>query len=212
MSDAALVSRAWRQRRAAPGGRQDRIVGVARVALPMAAGVLVALLAMAPLTSGGDVSFLLDKNKVDVSTERMRAEAAEYRGQDDKGQPFSLTTQSAVQRSSADQVVRMSDLAARLQLPQGPASLTANRGRYDLASEQVTIDGPLLFSAADGYRLQTRDVTVDLKTRTMGSRGRVEGTMPLGTFSAGRLRADLGERHVVLDGGASLKIRQGGLK
>ena len=62
-----------------------------------------------------------------------------------------------------------------------------------------------------GYRLETRDVTVDLKTRSLESGGRVEGRMPLGTFSAGRLRADLGERHVVLDGGASLKINQGAL-
>ena len=98
MSERALESRAWRQRVAAPGGRQDRVVRIARVALPMAAGVLVALLAMAPLTSGRDVSFLLDKNKVDVAPERMRAEAAEYRGQDDAGRPFSVSAQSAVQR------------------------------------------------------------------------------------------------------------------
>ena len=212
MSDAANESRAWRQRLAAPGGRQDRIVGIARVALPSAAGVLVALLAMAPLTDGADVSFLLDKNKVDVAPERMRAEAAEYRGQDNKGQAFSVSAGSAVQRTTADGTVRMNDLAARIQLPDGPAAVTADRGRYDLAGERVAIDGPLLFSGPDGYRLRTSDVTVDMKTRTMESRGRVEGRMPLGTFSAGRLRTDMGERHVVLDGGASLKIEQGALK
>ncbi|CAA9518933.1 MAG: hypothetical protein AVDCRST_MAG91-2079 [uncultured Sphingomonadaceae bacterium] len=211
MSDAAVQERAWRQRLAAPGGRQDGVVRIARVALPVAAGVLVALLAVAPLTSGKDVSFLLDKNKVDVASERMRAEAAEYRGRDDKGQPFSLTAASAVQRSSADPTVRLNDLAARIQLPEGPASIVAERGRYDLAAERVAIDGPVQFSAADGYGLETRDVTVDLKTRSLESGGRVDGRMPLGTFSAGRLRADLGERHVVLDGGASLKIRQGAL-
>ena len=177
----------------------------------MTAGVLVALLAMAPLTSGKDVSFLLDKNKVDVASERMRAEAAEYRGQDNKGQPFSLTAASAVQRSSADPTVRMDDLAARIQLPEGPASIVAERGRYDMTAERVAIDGPVRFSAADGYRLETRDVTVDLKTRSLESGGPVVGRMPLGTFSAGRLRADLGEQHVVLDGGASLKINQGAL-
>lgn len=212
MSEAALRSRAWRQRRAAPGGRQDRVVGIARVALPMAAGVLVAVLGMAPLSDGGDVSFLLDKNKVDVATERMRVQSAQYRGQDDKGQAFSLTAKSAVQRTSADPTVRMSDLAARLQTANGPAAITAGQGRYNLAAEQVSVDGQLDFTAADGYKLRTRDVTVDMKTRTMGSSGPVEGSMPLGTFSAGRLRADLGERHVVLDGGARLRIVQGGLK
>lgn len=212
MSDAAVSERATRQRRAAPGGMQDRRINFARVALPMAAGVLVALLAMAPLTQGRDISFLLDKNKVDVAPERMRVASAQYRGTDDKGRPFSLRAGSAVQRSSADQVVRISDIAAQIALDDGPAAITAGQGRYDLFAEQVAIDGPVAFSAPGGYRLTTRDVTVDMKTRTMGSAGPVEGRMPLGAFSAGRLRADLGQRHVVLDGGARLKIVQGALK
>lgn len=212
VSQAADSARAWRQGRAAPGGRQDRFVRFARVGLPMAAGVLVAVLAMAPLSNGKDISFLLDKNKVDTATERMRAEAAEYRGQDNDGQPFSLSAGSAVQPTSADTVVRMRDLAARIRLDDGPATMAAGRGRYDMAAERVAIDGPLTITAADGYRLETRDVTVDMKTRTLGSGGAVDGRMPLGTFSAGRIRADLPSRHVVLDGGVRLKVVQGALK
>jgi len=212
MSEQAAATRAERQLRAAPGGAQDRVLRIVRVGLPMAAGVLVALLAMAPLTKGNDISFLLDKNKVDVASERMRAERAEYRGTDNDGQPFSLTAASAVQRASTDEVVRLDNIAARIQLRDGPAAITAGQGRYNMIAEQVGIDGPVKVTGPGGYQLQTRDVTVDMKTRTMGSAGPVEGSMPLGTFSAGRLRADLGERHVVLDGGARLKIVQGGLK
>lgn len=212
MSEAALEERAVRQRLAAPGGRQDRLVRLARVGLPVGAVLLVAVLALAPLAGKRDVSFLLDKNKVEVASERMRAEAAEYRGQDNKGQPFSLRAGSAVQRSSADPTVRMNGLAARIRLRDGDASLTAGQGRYDLSAQRVAIDGPMRVEGPGGYKLETRDVAVDFKTRTLESGGRVEGRMPLGTFSAGRLRADLGERHVVLDGGASLQIRQGAIK
>lgn len=212
MSDAALRERAWRQLQASPGGRQDRVLGIARVALPMAAGVLVAVLGMAPLSQDRDISFILDKKKVAVAPERMRVERAQYRGTDDKGQPFSLTAGSGVQRSSTDPVVRLKDIAGRIQLDTGPAAITAGSGRYDLIAERIAVDGPITFKAPDGYELQTRDVTVDMKTRTMGSAGPVEGRMPLGTFTAGRLRADLPQRHVVLDGGARLKIVQGGLK
>lgn len=212
VSQAAGTERAWRQGRAAPGGRQDRIVRFARVGLPMAAGVLVAVLAMAPLGDGRDVSFLLDKNKVDTAPERLRAEAAEYRGQDNDGQPFSLRAGSAVQPSSRDPVVRMRDLSARIQLNDGPATMAARQGRYDMTGERVAVDGPLTITAADGYKLETRDVVVDMKTRTLGSRGAVEGRMPLGTFSAGRIRANLPSRHVVLDGGVQLKVVQGAIK
>lgn len=212
MSEAEIRERIVRQRWAAPGGSQDRVVRAARIALPLGAVALVGFLTLAPLAKDSDVSFLLDKNKVEVASERMRVDAAQYRGTDDKGQPFSLTAQSAVQSTSADPVVRMNDLAARIQLSDGPASLVAGRGRYNMTAERVAMDGPLTFQAADGYKLTTSDVVADLKTRTMASGGQVAGRMPLGTFSAGRLRADLDQKHVVLDGGASLKIVQGGLK
>jgi len=70
----------------------------------------------------------------------------------------------------------------------------------------------LLFSAADGYRMGTRDVDVDLRNNTMTSRGAVEGQMPLGTFSAGQLHANLPDRTVILSGRARLHIVQGGIR
>ena len=75
-----------------------------RVVLPSAVGVVAALMVFLPLTSGGDVSFVLDKNKVEVSKERLKVEAASYRGQDDKGQPFVLTARerAAEKRGRAD--------------------------------------------------------------------------------------------------------------
>ena len=42
----------------------------------------------------------------------------------------------------------------------------------------------------------------------MTSSGAVTGQMPLGSFEAGRLRADVDGRSVVLDRGASLRIVQ----
>jgi lipopolysaccharide export system protein LptC len=55
-------------------------------------------------------------------------------------------------------------------------------------------------------------VGVDLKTRRLESRGRVEGRMPLGRFSADRMSADLPDKQVVLSGNARLRIEQGGLR
>jgi hypothetical protein len=55
-------------------------------------------------------------------------------------------------------------------------------------------------------------VTVDLKARQLASAGPAAGSMRLGQFQAGQLRADLGERTVVLDHGARLKIVQGAVR
>lgn len=210
MPDVALPARTpartGRERWARPGSRHDRIVSVLRVALPVAIGVLTAFLVMAPLTSAGDVSFVLDKNKVEVASERLRIQAAQYRGEDAKGQPFTLHAGQAVQKSSAEPVVQITDLSAALQLPDGPARLQANHGRYDMDTEQVVVDGPIAFRAANGYSLDTHDATLDLKERRLQSGGAVTGTLPQGRFSANSMSADLESRTVRLDGHARLHI------
>lgn len=209
MSEQADRVRSERQLWAMPGGSHDRVIAVARKVLPMGIGVVAALLAMAPLTIGRDISFVLAKDRVDVAQERMRVAGARYSGLDSKGQPFLITAGSAVQVSSSDPEVRLRDLAARILLKDGPAAIAANSGRYDMDRERVAIDGPVIFKTQDGYRLLTRDVSVDLKSRQISSASPVDGTMPLGTFRADQLLADLNQRTVTLNGRARLHIVQG---
>lgn len=206
MSELAVRTRSARQVWAAPGGRHDRTVVLARAGLPMAIGVLAAFLVMAPLTMSGDVSFVLDKNKVEVAKERMRIQAATYRGEDSKGQPFALDAGSAVQKSSAEPIVDLNALSARLQLQDGPARLVANTGRYDMDSEQVKIDGPVRFNGPDNYALDTSNATIDLKTRQLTGSGAVNGTTRQGVFSGDRMTADLERRTVRINGNARLRF------
>jgi len=212
MSEAAARGREVKQQWAVPGSKHDRLIRIAKVALPSSVGVLLAFLALAPLDERGDVSFILDKNKVENAPERMRVDVARYVGEDDQGRPFQITAKSAVQRSSDVPVVDISGMLARLILPQGVVTLVANLARYNLDEQQVRVVGPLRVTGPDGYRLDTSDVTVDLKERSVTGSGGVSGEMRLGRFSAGRLRADLGERTVVLDRGARLKIVQGAVR
>jgi lipopolysaccharide export system protein LptC len=209
MSEAATQERAVKQRWAVPGSAHDSLVRWSKVVLPMAVGVLVAILMVAPLGKNGDVSFILDKKKVENAPERMRVEAARYNGADDKGQRFEIVARSAIQQSSDVPVVDIRGMFARLALAQGPLMIAANQGRYDLDNQKVDVNGPVRVVGPDGYRLETRDVEVDLKRRQVASSGAVSGTTRLGPFQADQLKADLGERKVVLEGRARLKIVQG---
>lgn len=210
MSEQAQLERSARQIWARPNGSHDRLVRALRIALPAAIGALVLFLMFAPIASpNGDVSFVLAKDSVSMAKERLRVSAATYRGEDSNGRPFEIKAGSAVQRSSQDPVVRLSDLMAKIQFAEGPATLSANTGRYDMDREIVQVDGPLVFQTSDGYRVEASDVAVGLKTRKLASAGAVSGTMPLGTFTAGRIRADLTARTVTLDGRARLHIVQG---
>ncbi len=204
--------RSARQHFAAPGGSHDKLVSFLGKALPMGVGVIAALMVVTPLSPRGEVSFLLDRNKVAVIDERLSVDNAMYRGQDNKGRPFSLTADEAVQRSSREGVVRMSDLVARILLDDGPARLGAGAGAYDIEEEVVNVIGPVRLTAADGYDMMLRDVAINLEDRTVTGEGGVSGAIPAGTFSADRLEADLSARTLTLAGNARLRMVPGKLR
>jgi lipopolysaccharide export system protein LptC len=212
MSEAAIrrhdVKRHW----AEPGSRHDQIVRYAKIGLPFIAVAFLLLLAIAPFDQRGDVSFILDKKQVDKAAERMRIETARYSGEDNQGNKFEISARRAIQPRSDQPIVNIEGMMARLGLAQGPVTIAANQGRYDLDTHQVDIVGPVRVLGPDDYRLETRDVAVDIKERTMRSHGPAAGAMRLGQFRAGNLSADLGERKIVLAGGARLKIVQGAVR
>lgn len=210
-TEAAAQLRDRRQHAAVPGGGHDRLIRILATALPMAVGLVAALMVITPLSPRGEVSFLLDRKKAEVVDERLRAESALYRGIDDKGRPFSLTAGEAVQRSSAEGIVRMKDLAARVLLAEGPAQLVAPAGEYDLATDAVEVPGAVRFTAADGYAMQVAGVAIDLPRRTLTGAGGVTGTVPAGSFSAQRLEVDLDSRTISLVGNARLRMEPGKL-
>lgn len=212
MSVQAQQQRSAREKWALPGGRHDYIVRMLKRVLPVAVGVIAAFLVISPFANTGEVSFVLDKNRVDVASERMRVREALYRGEDSNGRPFSIRAGSAVQQTSSNPIVDMHDLSARILMGDGPAILSADHGAYNMDTERVGIIGPVQFQSAAGYRLVTRDVGIDLKSRRMQSAGRVDGRMPIGTFGADHLLADLAARTVTLNGRARLRIEQNGLK
>jgi lipopolysaccharide export system protein LptC len=134
---------------------------------------------------------------------------ATYRGTDDKGRPFAVSAGQAVQHSARVPVVQMRDLAARLEMSDGPTQVTALTGSYDMDAERVEASGPVHFHSAGGYHLLTSGVAVDLKTRKAFASGGVTGSMQTGTFSADTMAVDMAERTVTLQGRAKLRMVPG---
>lgn len=212
MSVRAEQDRGQRKRWASAGSSHDRLVRLLRLILPLLIGVIGAILLFSPFTQRSEISFLLAKDKVEVAKERMRVMRAEYRGQDNKGQPFSLLAGSAVQKSSAEPVVRMQHLSGAIYLPEGPATIAALVGAYDMDSEEVRVPGLLEFRTAEGWRIDANNVAIDMKDHRLTGQNGVKGSLNIGNFSANQLAADLDERIVRLSGNARLRINQGVLK
>jgi lipopolysaccharide export system protein LptC len=212
MSQQADQIRDRRKAFALPGSTLDRTVKLLAVGLPALVGAVAAAMLIAPLGERGEVSFLLDRNKVATAEDRLRVDDAMYRGRDDKGRQFSLTAGEAVQRSADVAVVQLSDLTARMQLTEGPAVLLAPAGRYDIEDQLVAVDGVVRFATSDGYRMTVRNVSIDLPGRMVVGSGGVEGTIPAGSFSANSIRADLDGRVLTLAGNARLRMVPGRLR
>jgi lipopolysaccharide export system protein LptC len=201
-----------RRRFAAPGGSHDRLIAVLSKALPAAIGVVVAIMVLSPLSPRGEIGFLLDRNEVAITGERIAVDSAMYRGKDSQGRAFKVLAGSAAQVSADTPVVELDDLQALLDMADGPARIAAPNGSYNYRTEQVAVDGPVVFSAADGYRMETQDVRIDLDSQVAVGSGGVTGSVPTGTFSADRIYADLRERNVRLEGNARLRMVPGKLR
>ena len=137
-TEEAQRQRRGRQRQAAPGGFHDRLIKILAIALPMATGAIVAFLVIAPFSPRSEVSFILDRDKVEQVDERLRVDNATYRGADKKGRPFSLVADEAVQKSSKEGIVRLDEVIARILLADGPAQLTADGGEYTIADDYLS--------------------------------------------------------------------------
>ncbi|MBB3938859.1 lipopolysaccharide export system protein LptC [Novosphingobium fluoreni] len=201
-----------RRQFAAPGGSHDRMIGFLGKALPTGIGLLAAIMILLPLSPRGEISFLLDRNKVAVTNERVQVADAAYRGADGKGRPFVLTAGSALQQTAAVPVVSMNDLVAKLNLTDGPAEIRAPSGDYNYNSEKIAVNGPVDFAAADGYRMRTQNVAVDIKSQNAVGSGGVSGTVPTGTFRADNIVANLEDRTVTLQGNARLRMTPGKMR
>lgn len=212
MTAEADLIRDRRRTFAAPGGFHDRLIAFLLKAFPAAIGLVVAVMVLSPLSPRGEIGFLLDRNKVAITGERIKVDKAMYRGQDGKGRLFRVEAGSAVQASPENPIVVLDDLRAFLQLQDGPGEIWAPQGTYNYRSEQILVDGPVNFKAADGFRMVTENVEIGLKTRLAVGTGGISGAVPTGTFRAQSIAVDLEKRTVTLEGNAHLRMTPGKLE
>jgi lipopolysaccharide export system protein LptC len=212
MTIQADIIQSKRRALAHPGGFHDGLIRFLATALPAAVGLLAAVMILSPLAPRGEISFLLDRNKVAVAQDRLKVENATYRGKDGKGRSFEISAGSAVQVSASDSVVRMNNLAASIELADGPARFFAPDGAYDFDHDRVQVTGPVELTTAGGYRLAARGVAIDMQRRLVTGSGGIDGAVPAGTFSADGIRADLDARTVALEGNARLTMAPGRMR
>ena len=183
-----------------PGSLHDYIVKGMRVIFPMIIVAMILFLIVSPLLNTDELSFVFDKNKVDVASERLRVNDALYRGEDSQGRPFSVKAGSAVQKSSDTPVLDMEDFVGRIILNNGPAILSGKRGSYNLDNEVMRVNGPFNYESQAGNEFTASNVEIKLRDQSFKSFDRASGKTKFGTFNANKISGVLGTRNIILSG------------
>lgn len=211
MDVATRPGAAWQRRTHHPapviGGPYDRFVAAMRIGLPAAAAALVLVtlgwLAFKPQES----SFVLSRDRVDISPERLRMEQPRYFGADSSGRPFVVEAQSALQEAGETEIVSLTGIEANMQLQDATQLVVqSNRGVFFMSAKKLALVGDVDLKASNGYHLRTADAELDLDSHIATGERPVIGSGPLGHFRASAFTADIDQGRVLFRGGVTAHI------
>lgn len=187
--------------------RYTRFVRTMKLALPLVAGGLIALLVVWPQLKEQPEGFRLNttKGKVeDVGGQRVLN--PRYRGSDKRNQSFVVTADEARQWHASPDEVALKNPRASMTLSSGAwVVLNAPEGKYAKGDGLLSLHGGIKLFHDEGYDLHTQSATVNLRKGTAEGVEPVKGKGPLGDISADGFQV-LDEGHRLLFTGRSKLI------
>ncbi len=164
----------------------SRFVSWMKLALPIAAGLLLLLVVVLPQFRGEDERFRVGTNLVKGGgNDTLSMTNARYFGTDDEGQPFQVTAAGVRQQERGDDSVNLVSPKAEINLNNGDyMSAAASYGLYDRDNQKLDLGGQVTVFQGDGNQLTTTAAIVKLKEGTASGREPVSGEGPLGTMQA----------------------------
>ncbi|MEG9862570.1 MAG: LPS export ABC transporter periplasmic protein LptC [Parvularculales bacterium] len=125
------------------------------------------------------------------------------RGVDSEGRPYVIEAESAARATDDSDSIIFHNLEASLgdKTSENTAdmALEAGKGLFDTENNHLELSSPVVARSAQGYKMETDAVFVDLAAGVLESSGVVSATGPLGTLSANTM--------TVRDRGAILSFR-----
>lgn len=184
---------------------RTRLVNLAKVALPVAAALLIAAIAVWPiLTAPPEV-----KPAEGTDTGRLEMVDARYLGADAHRRPFEVRAERADQVGTGT-VVDLVNPEAQMVLDGGQwLTVAAERGRYDQQSGKLSLEGNVTLFHDGGYEFATAAAELDTVRGIAWGNRPVAGQGPIGDIDAGGFRVLEDGQTVVFTGKARLKVIPG---
>lgn len=168
-----------------------------KLLLPALACALVILVVAWPQLVPDDSGFQLEAiDDIAQQAETLSMLNAKFNGFDEEKRPFTITADVASQQpGDADKI--------NLVLPKADITLTndewlavtANKGRYERAEQQLRLEGDVNLFHDNGFEMRSEEANVDLKAGKAWGNLPVEGQGPAGTIRSRGFRIyDRGSR------------------
>lgn len=204
----SLPSRARTTNKAAAA--RSRLIRRLRIALPIVALVLIAAFIFNTGSNGVDEAFLEDFEDLTSAAGDRRMANPRFAGIDDKGKPFEIQADWAIQEPGAQETVELENPRA----VQGDADdvtvVTADSGIYQSAEnilelqDNVTLEHTI---GKDVYIFRSPAATVSIGDEVVTSNAGIGGeSSDGGALTADRMKAYNAEGRVVFEGNVSMRI------
>lgn len=196
----------------ARSGRINPVYGVIvqglKIVLPTVAVGLIALIFLWPQIAEQTADLGMQFFGIDQSTsDAMQLSNARYQGVDAENQPFTVTADGVRQAQvDAEEVLLTKPKADIMLSDQSWAALTAENGRFNRETQQLTLTGDVSFFHDLGYEFRTNSATVDMAKGEAEGPDPVDGQGPFGQVEAEGFKVfDKGAR-ILLTGKSKLLI------
>jgi lipopolysaccharide export system protein LptC len=187
--------------------RYSRFVTLMKRALPISAGVLIAIVliyALLPRQSD-KLTFAygeLGHIQGDLSMQKPR-----LTGTDHKGNPFVITADTATQLGRSIHRANLKNVQADFTMDKDRwVNANAATGLVDMDKGTLALGGGIAVFTDDGYEMHTQRADIDLKKGNIHGPVPVKGQGPIGTFRANTFDASRGDNQLQLHGNVYMLI------
>jgi len=209
----ARMERLSRRERGSGSTRSySKFVRIMRLALPLAAMVVVAILFLRPGVE--DASFV----PLDAKTPRIEQENISrnelinptFESRDKKNNPYKITAERAVQGESNKDLIMLERPIGVMTLDDGvKVQVVSDTGAYRQDTERFFLQGKVFLEHEEGYSLRSDEAHVDLKENFAWSEKDVLGKTPDLSIEAKGVHANGKTGEVIFSGPAKLTLNQG---
>lgn len=187
----------------------SRFVAVMKIALPLGAAVVIALLFSWSQFYEMPERFEIGATALDVSEAAggHRMINARYSGTDRNRNPYTLAAESIVQRKSDPDRIMLNGPEADFTTGAGAwIAVSASSGKFAREARQVNLEGDVSFYHDSGYQFQTSRATIDFGEAIAWSTAQVTGGGEWANMEAAGFRISRDEDRLEFAGPARLVL------